>query len=183
MGLGGALDGVSVLTTLGGNCSTTTVGGGVGEGYLTLGMEALLDVAFAVLTSISVVFCSAGVARTSDTFADGVDPRLTGATTVIPSGGDPSPGSEGSVMTTYVSLHLAYLGETGDLGEVAPDLDSTGRVMLRDRAFGGSLVLGSVAALGTAYGGFTLSPGLWLKTKPAGIDTGLGGMGGGGLAV
>lgn len=173
-----------MLTTLGGSCSMTTVGGGVGEGYLTVGMDALLAVAFVVLTNISVVFCSAGVARTSDTFADGVDPRLTGATTVIPSGGDPgSPGSDGSVMTTYVSLHLAYLGDTGDLGEVAPDLDSTGRVMLRDRAFGGSFVLGRVAALGTAYGGFTLSPGLWLKTRPAGIDTGLGGMGGGGLAV
>lgn len=28
-----------------------------------------------------------------------------------------------------------------------------------------------------------VSPGLWLKTKPAGIDTGFGGIGGGGLAV
>lgn len=102
---------------------------------------------------------------------------------MIPSGGDPdSAGSEGKVMTTYVSLHFAYLGDTGDFGDVAPDLDSTGRVMLRERAFGGSFVLGSVAALGIAYGGFTLSPGLWLKTRPAGIATGFGGIGGGGLA-
>lgn len=114
-----------------------------------MGIDALLGVGF--VANISVVFCSAGVARTSDTFVDGVDPRLTGAITVIPSGGDPgSAGSEGRVMTTYVSLHFAYLGDTGDLGDVAPDLDSTGRVMLRERAFGGSFVLGSVAALGIA---------------------------------
>lgn len=77
---------------------------------------------------------------------------------------------------------MACLGDNGDLGDVAPDLDSTGRVRLSDKAFGGSLVLGSVAALGTIErGGLTLSPGLWLKTSPAGIDIGLGGMGGGGL--
>lgn len=59
-------------------------------------------------------------------------------------------------------------------------------VRLSDKAFGGSLVLGRVQAFtgwatlawGTA-GGFTLSPGLWLNTSPAGMDTGLGGMGGG----
>lgn len=47
------------------------------------------------------------------------------------------------------------------------------------------MVLGSVAALGATGGGggLTLSPGLWLKTSPAGIVIGFGGMGGGGFAV
>lgn len=80
---------------------------------------------------------------------------------------------------------MECLGDKGDLGDVALNLDSTGRVRLSDRAFGGCLILGSVAALGATGGGggLTLSPGLWLKTSPAGIDIGLGGMGGGGFAV
>lgn len=101
-----------------------------------------------------------------------------GAWTVIGSVGEP--GSEGSVITTYVPRHLPCLGDMGDLGDVALSLDSTGRVRLSDigRALGGSLVLGSVCAF-TPSGGLTLSPGLWLNTSPAGMDTGLGGTGGG----
>jgi hypothetical protein len=120
------------------------------------------------------------VVLTPDNFMDGIEPLLTGAWTVILSVGEP--GSDGRVITTYVCKQLAYLGDIGDLGDEVI-LDSTGRVRLSDSAFGGSLVLGSVAAFGATGGGggFTLSPGLWLKTNPAGIDTGLGGMGGGGL--
>lgn len=123
------------------------------------------------------VFCSEGVARTPGNFVDGMELRLTGACTVIPSVGEP--GSDGKVITTYVCKHFECLGDNGDFGDVALNFESTGRVRLNDKAFGGSRVLGSVAALGATGGGLTLSPGLWLKTRPAGIDKGLGGMGGG----
>lgn len=62
-----------------------------------MGTEALLIVAGAENDSVGV-FCSEGVVRTSDTFVDGMEPRLTGAWTVIPSGGELS--SDGRVITT-----------------------------------------------------------------------------------
>lgn len=62
-----------------------------------MGTEALLTVACAENASVDV-FCSEGVVRTPDTFVDGMEPRLTGAWTVITSVGEP--GSDGRVITT-----------------------------------------------------------------------------------
>lgn len=176
------------------------VGGG---GCLNEGTDAFLTLSWAEKASMGDC-CSDGVVLTPGPVClEGrMDPLLMGAWTVIPSVG--VPGSEGRVITTYVSRHLAFLGERGDLGEVALILDSTGVVRLRDRALGGSLVLGSVVAvngcamlafgttslvLGSVWlavgttGGLMLSPGRWLNTSPAGMDTGLGGTGGGAGAL
>lgn len=62
----------------------------------------------------------------------------------MPSTGDP--GSDGNVMTTYVSRVLAKRGDKGDFGDVMLCLLSTGAANVSERALGGSLVLGNVAA-------------------------------------
>lgn len=190
---------VAVTPSRGAATSTGTIAAVGGGSCLNEGTDALLTVAWAE-KAVMGDCCSEGVVLSLGhvCIVEGMDPLLMGAWTVMPSVG--VPGSEGSVITTYVSRQLAYLGDRGDLGEAALILGSTGVVRLRYRALGGSLVLGSVVAvngcamlafgttslvLGSVWlavgttGGLMLSPGRWLNTSPAGMDTGLGGTGGG----
>lgn len=87
---------------------------------------------------------------------EGRDGLRIGAWVVTPSTGEP--GSDGNVITTYVSRVFANLGDKGDFGDEILCLISAGAVKDNARALGGSLVLGKVAAwptLATAASGIT----------------------------